>query len=369
MSDPEIEVGAAARSGQVGVPPSETNPLDAYPLRLDAPPVRATLAALCTIYRRAEIEKVVEDAGLELWRIAFQDRADLTWRAVLSHAADQTRVPQLLDAAVAEKPALAVVLGELRSATPVTTSDQPPPATAPTWKNFSADGRQEAVIIAGQPTFVDVSFLERGAQRAKSVCRISVTFPRGGGYGTGFRVGPRHLLTNHHVLFDTEHGNAKAQTAEAWFDYEADVTGRMRTIVQVPCDLATVVFDAGNDWALVETSEAIPDAYPVLPLVGARDPQVDDRVYIVQHPDGQPKKIAFQHNLVRAVEPELLQYWTDTEVGSSGSPVFDDNWDLVGLHHFAVPAPAGESTTMRNQGRRISHVVEQMRHLGVYPED
>ena len=75
------------------------------------------------------------------------------------------------------------------------------------------------------------------------------------------------------------------------------------------------------------------------------------------------------NHLVRAVEPELLQYWTDTEVGSSGSPVFDDNWDIVGLHHFAVPAPAGESTTMRNQGRRISHVVEQMRHLGVYPGD
>ena len=147
------------------------------------------------------------------------------------------------------------------------------------------------------------------------------------------------------------------------------MTGRMRTIVQVPCDLGTVVFDEANDWALVETSEAIPDAYPVLPLVGARDPEVDDRVYIVQHPDGQPKKIAFQHNLLRVVEPELLQYWTDTEVGSSGSPVFDDNWDIVGLHHFAVPAPAGESTTMRNQGRRISHVVEQMRHLGVYPGD
>ena len=212
-----------------------------------------------------------------------------------------------------------------------------------------------------------MSFLALGAERAKSVCRLSVTFPRGGGYGTGFRVGPRHLLTNHHVLFDTEDDNRKATQAEAWFDYETDGSGGMRTIVQVPCDLETVAFDLANDWALVQTSKEIPDAYPVLTLVGARAPQVDDRVYIIQHPEGQPKKIAFQHNLIRAVEPELLQYWTDTEVGSSGSPVFDDSWNLVGLHHYAVPAPQGESTSMRNQGRLMSHVVAQMRDMGVYP--
>ena len=37
-----------------------TNVLETYPLRLNAPEVRAALAALSTIYRRAEIEKVVE---------------------------------------------------------------------------------------------------------------------------------------------------------------------------------------------------------------------------------------------------------------------------------------------------------------------
>ena len=344
-----------------------TSALEAWPLRFADPQVRAAHAALSSIYRRPEIEKVVEDAGLSLAQIAFHDRADLSWRAILTFAADQQRMPQLLDAAIAEKPALAVVLTELRSETPAVATDRPATEAAPSWKNFSDDGRQETVIIAGQPTFVDVSFLETGARRAKSVCRLSVTFPRGEGYGTGFRVGPRHLLTNHHVVFDTDHDNDKATQAEAWFDYETDAAGRMRSIVQVPCDLQTVVFDEENDWALVQTSEAIPDAYPVLPMAGARPPQVDDRVYIVQHPQGQPKKIAFQHNLVRSVEPDLMQYWTDTEAGSSGSPVFDDRWDLVGLHHYAVPAPAGESTSMRNQGRLISHVVARMRDMGVYP--
>lgn len=207
-----------------------------------------------------------------------------------------------------ERPGLSVVLAEQRSPSPAVAVDAPVPAAAPTWKNFSADGQQEAVIIAGQPTFVDVAFLERGAERARSVCRLSVTFPQAAGYGTAFRVGPRHLLTNHHVLFDRDHGNAKATQAEAWVDYETDANGRLRHIVQVPCDLDTVAYDEANDWAVVQTIEGIHDAYPVLSLEGARDPEVDDRVYIIQHPGGQPKKIAFQHNLVRAVEPELLQF-------------------------------------------------------------
>ncbi|HEU4331719.1 MAG TPA: trypsin-like peptidase domain-containing protein [Lapillicoccus sp.] len=344
-----------------------TSVIEQSPPQFTAPETRAVLAALFTIYRREEIEKVVVDAGLKPWSIAFQDRADLSWRNILTYAAGQERVPQLLDAVVAERPDLGVVLAELRTGSPVVAADRPVTETAPTWKNFSADGRKEAVIIAGQPTFVDVAFLALGAERAKSVCRLTVTFPRGGGYGTGFRVGPRHLLTNHHVLFDTDDGNAKATQAEAWFDYETDGTGKLRPIVQIGCDLDTVAFDEANDWALVQTSKPIPDAYPALSMEGARQPKVDDRVYIVQHPEGQPKKIAFQHNLVRAVEPQLLQYWTDTEVGSSGSPVFDDQWNLVGLHHFAVPSPQGESTAMRNQGRLMSHVVQRMRDLNVFP--
>jgi V8-like Glu-specific endopeptidase len=343
-----------------------TSLIEESPPVYTAPQVRAVLAALYTIYRREEIEKVVLDAGLKPWSIAFQDRADLSWRKVLEHAAAQQRVPQLLDAVVQERPDLGVVLAELRSSDTAVVADRAP-AAEPSWKNFSADGRKEAVIVAGQPTFVDVAFLALGAERARSVCRLTVTFPRGGGYGTAFRVGPRHLLTNHHVLFDTEDGDAKATVAEAWFDYETDGKGRLRPIVQIGCDLDTVAYDEVNDWALVQTSEPIPEAYPALSMEGAREPKVDDRVYIIQHPEGQPKKIAFQHNLVRAVEPQLLQYWTDTDVGSSGSPVFDDQWNLVGLHHYAVPSPGGDSTAMRNQGRRMSHVVQRMRELNVYP--
>ena len=237
---------------------------------------------------------------------------------------------------------------------------------SPHWKNFSADGRAEAIIVAGQPTFVDVAFLALGLDRARSVCRLVTRFPAEGS-GTGFRVGPRHVLTNHHVLFNHDDGDRKVTSVQAWFNYESDERGELRQLHQIRCDPDSIVGEKDDDWALVETTEPIPDAFPVLPIVGGQTPEVDDRVYIIQHPQGQPKKVAFQHNLVRAVLPDRIQYWTDTDLGSSGSPVFDEAWAVVALHHFSVPAPKEDRISVRNQGRRIDRIAERMQHLGVYP--
>ena len=42
--------------------------------------------------------------------------------------------------------------------------------------------------------------------------------------------------------------------------------------------------------------------------------------------------IGLSHNLVRHVDRDVLQYWTDTkEQSSSGAPVFNSRWEVVGL--------------------------------------
>lgn len=63
------------------------------------------------------------------------------------------------------------------------------------------------------------------------------------------------------------------------------------------------------------------------------DPAVNEYVTIIQHPQGATKQICFTDNKVSAVFGNLLQYSTDTEPGSSGSPVFNQQWQIVGLHH------------------------------------
>jgi len=60
-------------------------------------------------------------------------------------------------------------------------------------------------------------------------------------------------------------------------------------------------------------------------------------VTIVQHPNGQPKQIALRENQIIDVLENFLHYHTDTAPGSSGSPLFNDQWEVVGLHHSGVP--------------------------------
>ena len=59
-------------------------------------------------------------------------------------------------------------------------------------------------------------------------------------------------------------------------------------------------------------------------------------VNIVQHPNGEPKQLALRENQLVDVLENFLHYQTDTAPGSSGSPVFSDEWEVVALHHSGV---------------------------------
>jgi hypothetical protein len=62
-------------------------------------------------------------------------------------------------------------------------------------------------------------------------------------------------------------------------------------------------------------------------------------LFIVQHPDGKPLKMALATNgIIRLSDNGLrLRHRTNTEPGSSGSPCFDSDWNLVALHHAGDP--------------------------------
>ena len=58
---------------------------------------------------------------------------------------------------------------------------------------------------------------------------------------------------------------------------------------------------------------------------------------IIQHPNGEPKQLALRANDLVDILDIFLHYQTDTAPGSSGSPVFNDQWEVVALHHSGVP--------------------------------
>jgi V8-like Glu-specific endopeptidase len=325
--------------------------------------IREALAA--TIWELHEIQTVTAGTGVPPYVIDWSGSAWIVWTRVLDEAAAQEKVVDLLEQAAQRKPALRPRFDELDRREPIVAPrlrDDEPVGLARDdhrWKGFSVDGR-ERQIVETDHTLLDIAFLERGVRQSAAVCRLVVSVPKLVQHGTGFRIGPKRIITNHHVLHDWDDGDARALSVQSEFGYELDLDGKLRKATVMECDPGSIRGDREHDFALIETIDRMPDTIPSLSLVPMKPVEVGQRVIIVQHPEGLPKKIALAHNLVRHVDDDVLQYWTDTKAGSSGSPVFSESWDVVGLHHWWVPSPFDDGAAYRNQGRNIRRVAERI---------
>jgi len=249
--------------------------------------------------------------------------------------------------------------------------------------------------------FLSVLFIKRAAIVNKSVGRIVARGTRRG-FGTGFLVAPGVLITNHHVLGTP----ADARNAAVEFDYELNARYRQlssETFEFKPQDL--FFSDRSLDFALVAVSETgIDRGYPLsdygyLPLdekVGKI--RAEAPVNIIQHPQAGLKQVVFRSSKIFPLPSELdpgnsysgksidtaAHYTGDTKPGSSGSPVFNDTWEVVALHHSAV-AEMDSQGRMRmkdnsfkqpldildgddvnwvaNEGIRISRIMKHLRGL------
>jgi V8-like Glu-specific endopeptidase len=344
-----------------------TGIFDDFPLDFSRPQVRALRDLLArTIFRPREIEVVVMDAGLNPGMIDYSGDASLQWFSILTRARAEERIPELLTVVKSRQPPLGVRIDELVGDQQVLEPLTGPPdnLTDPKgsgWKGFGA----ERIIVPEVDTLLSVAFLAVGMERSGSICRVTSIFDGRRSHGTASLVGPDLLLTNHHVLYDWQDDGRPAQAVETWFDYELDQAGRTRSLSVVRCDATTIVGDREHDWAVVRLSEPPPLTSSVLELGDATAPRMDDYVFIIQHPDGGPKMIGLSHNLVRHVDDDVIQYWTDTKAGSSGAPVFNSRWQVVGLHHRWVETPENEGVGYRNQGRRIERVLAGMAGQGI----
>jgi V8-like Glu-specific endopeptidase len=86
------------------------------------------------------------------------------------------------------------------------------------------------------------------------------------------------------------------------------------------------------------------------------------RVNIIQHPSGQPKQISLQNNFVQYVGGNVAQYVTSTLAGSSGSPVFNDAWEVVALHHAGgnISEPTTQRRFFRNEGILVNSILADL---------
>ena len=195
-------------------------------------------------------------------------------------------------------------------------------------------------------------FFEQGLQVANAVGRLHIRDERGQsqGYGTGFLVSPRLLLTNHHVLASA----AQAKRSLVEFNFQESANAEMkpsRTFALAPSTL--FLSDADLDYALVAVAaDAQLSPYGWLPLIEEQGKLlVGERVNIIQHPNGEAKQLAIRNNQVVDELELFLHYQTDTSPGSSGSPVFNDQWEVVALHHSGVPKRNKDGAVVTVDGR------------------
>ncbi|MFG3721418.1 endonuclease [Streptomyces massasporeus] len=198
--------------------------------------------------------------------------------------------------------------------------------------------------LIGRNNLTPVAFLEEGVRASRSVGRVTISGP-GGGHGTGFLVSSSLLLTNNHVLRDAQ----VATRSTVAFAFQDGVDGSPPTPAVFRLEPARFfVTDRALDYSLVAVAprgaqgEEL-SSFGRLVLSDAQGKVViGEFVNIVQHPRGEPKQLALRDNQIVDVLERFLHYESDTREGSSGSPVFNDQWEVVALHHSAVPQTDGE---------------------------
>lgn len=195
--------------------------------------------------------------------------------------------------------------------------------------------------ILGKVGYVSYKFMLLAIERARAVARIEHQPDQG--YGTGFliRGGDLHesfgeellLLTNAHVVSNDP------SVANALMPEEATVTFQLLREERGVRDEYAIseLLWTSPPWQLDATLlrlEAHPGdikACPVAPRLPLADGE--QRVYVIGHPKGGSLSFSIQDNLLIDHEAPRIHYRAPTEGGSSGSPVFNSQWRLIGLHH------------------------------------
>lgn len=200
---------------------------------------------------------------------------------------------------------------------------------------------QEQII--GEDTLRHIYILNLALEAEKAVVHLRT--PKG--MGTGFAIAPNLLMTNNHVIPSRE----TAEQTEYTFNYQLDINGKesqVQTVQALP--EGAFYTNAELDYTVVTLKDVPNFGNPL--ILKSKQMRRDDRVAIIQHPGGHLKKISMQNNFVAYADTKVVQYTTSTRPGSSGSPVFDDEFKVVAIHHSGgmLTEPSTQRRYLRNAG-------------------
>jgi len=219
----------------------------------------------------------------------------------------------------------------------------------------SPDGLEK---MLGKTGYQSYRWLLLAMQNARCVGRV---WQGGQGIGTGFLLngdalsskwsGKQLFVTNNHVISKPK-GHAIAilpEQARITFDALHGTDAKRykveKLLWQSPvseCDTTVLLLDAKVEGV---------DEFTLASSMPAKKKK--DRIYVIGHPKGGELSFSFQDNTLIDLDSRRLHYRSPTEPGSSGSPIFNEQWELIGLHHAGsnqMPKIHGNGTYPANEG-------------------
>lgn len=210
---------------------------------------------------------------------------------------------------------------------------------------------QEKII--GENTLRHIYILNLALEASKAVVHLRVPT----GMGTGFMIAPDLLMTNNHVIASREEAEQTIYT----FNYQLDIN-RKECSIQTTQPLLGGAFytNAELDYTVVSLKD-LPSFGS--PLILKKQIRQNERVTIIQHPGGHLKQISMQNNFVAYADDNVVQYTTSTLPGSSGSPVFDDDFQVVAIHSKGgmMVEPGTGRRYLRNAGTSMIAVLNDLK--------
>jgi hypothetical protein len=277
---------------------------------------------------------------------------------------EESRLIQQVQAALAAK----------TSSTPVI-DNGPPPSPA-------VVAAVELEKFVHDNDMVSFAFLQEGWKAGNAIARIRITRYENGqpkeqsvgepatSLGTCWMLTKDLVITNHHVINARKQIEApasaddfkkQAENALVEFDYNFNyVEGILSRIATLEA------YDRTLDFAILRMPKLIDRPLPrLLAEKIMLDTGTSQAVNIIQHPFGQAKKVGLRNNHIYDAASPRIRYFTDTEEGSSGSAVFNDNWQVIALHRASSLVDNvsynGQTTAWVNEGVQLYAIMEHLK--------
>ena len=191
--------------------------------------------------------------------------------------------------------------------------------------------------VFGVTAMRSCNWWRKGLERARTVAKICLKDEKDG-VGTGFLMkaselglpgkddNDQVLVTNAHVVSDRLDDALDPEDVHVHFELLDGDDGELFEVEKLLHSVADL------DVSLLRLDRKVAGIEPA-PWTDRLPRPNRSRVYVIGHPRGGGLAFSIQDNHLIAARPPLLHYRAPTEPGSSGSPVFNENWKLIAVHH------------------------------------